>query len=142
MPRIPRWLKADTAYAETQRTVDRTFLFKPDPETRNIIGAAAGRAQKRYPVKIYFIDFNINHKHTGRAPLSNSPEHLENLFRFDQLFNSLLARGINRKLDREGPIFSGRNRTDEARDNPSLEQQLIYAVTNPVKDGLVERVAH
>ncbi len=58
------------------------------------------------------------------------------------MFNSLIARGINKYLDREGALFSSRNRSTEAVDDMSLEQQLFYAVTNPVKDGLVERVAH
>jgi hypothetical protein len=39
-------------------------------------------------------------------------------------------------------MFSTRNRSEEAIDDWSLEQQLFYAVTNPVKDGLVDRVAH
>ena len=142
MAKRPRWLKPNSAYCETQRTVDRQFFFKPDEKVRNIIGACAGRAQKKYPVKIYWLDFNINHKQDGMAPVSDSTEHLENLVRFDQLFNSLVAREINRYLEREGPLFSTRNRTDEAIDDTSLEQQLLYAVTNPVKDGLVDRVSH
>ena len=141
MTRRIRWIRGDAAYCETQRTVDRQFLFKPDPVVRNIIGQAAGRALEKYPVKIYWLDFNINHKHCGKAPLSDSPEHLENMVKFDRLFHSLLARGINKHLKREGPLFSGRNRSDEARDDESLAQQLFYAVTNPVKDGLVENVS-
>ena len=142
MSKRPRWLKGDAAYCETQRTVDRQFFFKPDEHVRNIIGVAAGRAQEKYPVKLFWLDFNINHKHTGKAPISDTPEHLENLVRFDQLFNSLVARGINKYLGREGPLFSTRNRSDEAIDDLSLERQLLYAVTNPVKDGLVDRAAH
>ncbi len=142
MAKRPRWLKPDAVYCETQRTVDRQFLFKPDPTVRNIIGACAGRAQKKYPVILYWIEFNINHKHTGKASISDSKEHLQNLVKFDQLFNSLVAREVNRHLDREGPLFSTRNRSDEAVDDTSLEQQLLYAVTNPVKDGLVDRIAH
>ncbi len=142
MARRPRWIRADAAYCEVQRTVDRQFFFKPDETIRNIIGSAVGRAQKKYPVKLYWIDFNINHKHTGRAPLSDKPEHLDNLVRFDRLCNSLIARGINSLIGREGPLFSTRNRSEEAIDDMSLEQQLLYAVTNPVKDGLVDRVAH
>lgn len=142
MARRPRRFTADAAFCEVQRTVDRQFLFKPDPAVRNIIGAAAGRAQRRFPVKLYWLDFNINHKQTGREALSDSPEHIQNLVRFDQLFNSLVAHGINRLLGREGPLYSTRNRSEEATDDASLEQQLLYAVTNPVKDGLVERVAH
>jgi hypothetical protein len=142
MARRPRWYRANAAYCETQRTVDRQFLFKPDPVIRNIIGAAAGRAMKKYPVKLFWLDFNINHKHSSRAPLSESREHIENLARFDQLFNSLAARGINKYLGREGALYSTRNRGVEAVDDLSLAQQLLYAVTNPVKDGLVDRVAH
>ena len=142
MAKRPRWLRSDAAYCETQRTVDRQFFFKPDETVRNIIGACAGRAQKKYPVKLYWLDFNINHKQDGMAPISDSTEHLENLVKFDQLFNSLVAREINRYLEREGPLFSTRNRADEALDDSSLEQQLLYAVTNPVKDGLVDRVSH
>jgi len=142
MAKRPRWLRGDAAYCEVQRTVDRQFFFKPDEVIRNIIGSAAGRAQKKYPVKLYWIDFNINHKQTGKAPLSNSPEHLQNLVRFDQLFNSLVARGLNEHFGRDGALFSTRNRSEEAIDDMSLEQQLLYAVINPVKDGLVDRVAH
>ena len=27
----PRWIKEGSIYSQTQRTVDRAFLFKPDP---------------------------------------------------------------------------------------------------------------
>ena len=82
MGMLPRWLKADTAYAQTQRTVDRQFFFVPDPAIRSIIGAAAARAQKKHPVLIYWLDFNINHEQNGLAAISDSPEHLNNLVLF------------------------------------------------------------
>jgi len=47
MGMLPRWLKADAAYAQTQRTVDRQFFFVPDPEMRGIIGAAAATVASR-----------------------------------------------------------------------------------------------
>ena len=142
MANRPRWFKARSAYSAVQRTVDRQFLFKPDETTRNIIGSAAGRALEKFPVKIYWLDFNINHKHSSFAPLSDSPEHIQNLVKFQQMFNSLVARGLNKHFGREGALYSTRNRITEVVDDASLEQQLIYAVTNPVKDGLVERAAH
>lgn len=142
MAKRPRWLRPEATYCEVQRTIDRQFFFAPNETVRNIIGASIGRAQRKYPVKLYWIDFNINHKQSGKAALSNSPEHIENLVNFDRLCNSLIARGINHYLKREGAMFSTRNRVQEAIDDRSLEQQLFYAVTNPVKDGLVDRVAH
>ena len=55
----PRFIQANRVYAQTQRTIDRQFLFQPDPVVRNIIGAAAVRAQKNHPVKILWLDFKI-----------------------------------------------------------------------------------
>lgn len=142
MPRKPRWYRGDKAYAEVQRTIDRQLLFKPDPVIMNIIGSAAARAKARFPVRLYWLDCNINHKQTGRAPLSDDPEDLENMWKFDQLMNSLTTRGLNDYYGRDGGLYSSRNRSKEVVDDMSLEQQLLYAVTNPVKDGLVERAKH
>ena len=139
---LPRWIKADSAYSDVQRTVDRAFLFKPDETIRQIIGAAAGRAQEKFPVKIYWLDFNIDHKHGSVDPISDDPTHIQNVAKFHQLFNSLIARGINKQLGREGALFSSRNHTTEVVDDESLEEKLLYAVINPVKDGLVDRVSH
>ena len=137
----PRWIKADSLYCQTQRTVDRQFLFKPDPVTRNIIGASAARALKTYPVKLYWLDVNINHEQTGIAPLEDSPESLTNVIRFKQTFHRIAAEEINRYLGREGAIFSTPSRDIECLDELSFEKQFYYSITNPVKDGLVERVA-
>jgi len=140
MARRPRRILADKIYCCTQRTVDRQFLFKPQRTTKEIIGASAGRAQRKYPVKIYWLDFNINHKHAGFAPLSSEQKDLDNFVKFERLFNSLTAVGINRFLGREGPVFSSRDRIIEATDDEAAERQLLYSVTNPAKDGLTERV--
>ena len=139
---LPRWIKADSVYCEVQRTVDRCFLFKPDEYIRQLIGAAAGRALEKFPVKLFWLDFNISHKQDGLAPLSDEPEHIQNVAKFHQMFNSLVAIGLNKHYHREGALYSSRNRSKEAVDDLSLEQQLFYAVTNVVKDGLVDRVAH
>jgi hypothetical protein len=137
----PRRLRAGTAYAQTQRTVDRQFLFMPDPVIRNIIGAAVGRAQQKAPVSIYWIEFNINHEQCGVAALSDSKEHLNNLVEWKRNFHRILAEEVNRHLGREGALFSSPPRMVECLDNESLEQQFFYAMTNPVKDGLVETVS-
>ena len=142
MARRPRKIHADTVYCGTQRTVDRQFLFKPTDEIRNIVGSSAGRALAKHPVIIYWLDFNINHKQTGIAPLSDSPEDRYHFIEFNRMFNSITARETNRAHSRDGGVYSTPDRVDEAIDDPSVEQQLLYAVTNPVKDGLVDRIAH
>ena len=141
MSNIPRWIQKNMVYSSTQRCVDRAFLFKPTDEMRNIAGACAARAQKRFPVKIYWLEYNINHEHEGIAPLSDSAEHLNNIIHFKQLFHRLLSGELNRLYKREGPVFSGRAHTAPCLDDASVEQQFFYALTNPVKDGLVDKMS-
>ncbi len=139
MARRPRRWKENAAYAEVKRTVDRQFLLKPTPEIKNIIGASLGRALKKYPVKLFWAEGNVNHMQVGREPL---PGMTDNCSRFDQMFYSLLSRGVNKLLGREGAVWSSRNRSTEVIDDKALEQQLFYAVTNMVKDGLLDKVRH
>jgi hypothetical protein len=137
-----RWIRADVVWAQTQRTVDRQFLFTPDPVVTNIIGASAARAQRAYPVHIYWLEFNINHEQNGIAPLSDSVSHRNHLVKFKQMFHSIMVCSINKHLGREGAMFSSRPRSIPCLDTPSVAQQFFYALTNPVKDGLVDRVSH
>jgi hypothetical protein len=137
----PRWIKNGSVYSQTQRTIDRNFLFKPDPVVRNIIGASAARAQDTHPVKIYWLEFNINHEQNGIGPIDGTQEALTNVVRFKQTFHRLIAEEINRYLEREGAVFSSASRDVECVDTESVHERFEYALTNPVKDGLVDRVA-
>jgi hypothetical protein len=69
----PRWWKSDALYAEVKKCIDDMFFLVPTPELRNIIGACLGRAQARFPVKIYWVDPNVNHLHRGRSREPFSP---------------------------------------------------------------------
>jgi len=142
MGNLPRWIRGDRVTSATQRTVDRQFLFKPDPVVRNIIGASAARAQHKFPVKIYWLEFNINHEQAGLAPMDDSQQSMTDLIRFKQLFHRLIAQEINRHLTREGGLFSSRSRDVHCVDNESVENRFLYALTNPVKDGLCDRIKH
>jgi hypothetical protein len=138
----PRWYKAGSVYALTQRTVDRAFLFKPSPAIQNIIGASAARAQQKHPIKLHWLETNINHEQIGLSPKDESQESMTNVAKFKQTYHRLLAEEINRLLDREGAIFSTPSRDVECLDNESVAQQMGYAMTNPVKDGLVDKTSH
>ena len=141
MPDKPRWWKSDTVYSEVKKCIDDMFFLRPTPELRNIVGACLGRALAHYPVKIFWVDPNVNHLHRGRAPYEGQEGNMSD---FDQLFFSLLTKEVNILLDRRGcgTIWAGRNRTDECVDDTSTEQQFLYGATNMVKDGLLERAAH
>lgn len=142
MGSFPRWNREDIVFATTQRTVDRDFLTLPTEFVRNLAGSSAARALRKYPVKIYWIMINLNHEHLGLAPMDDSKDALTNVAKFKQLFHRLLTFGINKMLEREGPLYSSPSRDVACVDNESVEEAFGYAMTNPVKDGLVERVAH
>ena len=138
----PRLIQEDVVLATTQRTVDRQFLTKPSPLLRNLVGACAARAMRTHPVKLYWLDININHEHMGIAPLDGSSDSITHVIRFKQLFHSLFARELNRLLKREGALFSTPSQDTACLDNESVTKAFEYAVTNPVKDGLVDRTSH
>jgi len=71
-------------------------LFKPDSAVRNIVGASAARAQNKHPVKLYWLDYNINHEQIALSPISSSQEHLDNVVNFKLLFIGLSpAKSMN-----------------------------------------------
>ncbi|MCP4600515.1 MAG: hypothetical protein GY847_08280, partial [Proteobacteria bacterium] len=73
MARLPRWQREGAVFSETRRTIDRQFLLKPCPETRNIIGACLGRALAKNKVKLYWFEPNVNHPHDGLSPVDGEP---------------------------------------------------------------------
>ena len=66
---------------------------------------------------------------------------MDNVSGFFRTAHGLIARGVNKTWDREGHVFGGRARTHECVDDAAAEQKLLYAVTNPVKDNLLETVS-
>ncbi len=80
------------------------------------------------------------HVSSGRMHLRNEI-HRPNVPGFFRTANSLIARGVNRTWEREGHLFAARSRIHPCIDDKAAEQKLIYALTNPVKDNLVETVS-
>jgi len=122
----------------SQRTVDQQFLLKPTAESRNIIGSSLGRAQEKSAVRLYWFEQNINHPHYG---LGAVPGRELEVSEFLRNFNSSLARGINRTLGRSGALFSSKLRAEAIGNEQDLERKLLYAVMNPVKDGLIDSIS-
>lgn len=142
MGSAPRWIQEKYVIATTQRTVDRQFLTLPTAVIRNLAGACAARALMEFPVLLYWLEININHEHMGIAPSDGSKEAYTRVIRFKQLYHRLFAWGINCLLGREGALFSSASRDVLCLDDESVREAFGYAITNPVKDGLVDRVAH
>ena len=159
-----RMLEPEVVFNITTRTVDRQFLLSPNhhpdmpllhrgcpreafdlrnditpvPSTINVIGAAVGRALEKAPVRLHLFESNSNHIH---QLISAPGEDLENIVKFERNANSLIARGVNDILIRDGHLFAGRYRAEACVDDAAAEQKLFYGLTNVVKDGLVEKVS-
>lgn len=106
----------------------------PKPSIISIIGASVGRALEKHPVDLHWLAGNINHLHAG---FSIRGDDLGAPSSFKQHANSLIARGVNDTWERTGHLFASRFRAEPSEDDPSAEEQLLYAVANPVKDHLV-----
>ena len=151
-------------YSVSVRCNDRQFLFKPNhdpaspllddicspaaldpsndlmpiPSVIDIIGACLGRAQRKHPIRIHWFECNLHHLHIGFSV--DDAAMRENIAPFFRTLHSTIARQVNKLWGRENHVFGERYRAEPCLDDPAAEQQLLYAVANPVKDGQVERV--
>jgi hypothetical protein len=157
-----RLFEPDVVYAVVQTTVDRTFSFAPnhdpahpllargcppealDPESPivpipsviNVVGAAAARALELSPINLHALELSSTHQHEEASAKDGD---ITGLPEFWRNFHSKVARDLNRLRDREGHLYAGPTRVTPCANDDKAFQQLIYALTNPVKDGLVDR---
>lgn len=134
-------------YKVTRRTLERRFFFAPDAATRNklnnLIGYLLAYCCELYGIDIHAVIFEANHPHKDLT------DKFGNLGEFKAVFNGLLARGINVLRGRHDRVWSGDRGcdtepitglvADDGEEFPSSPlADLVYTLTNPVKDGLVK----
>lgn len=124
-------------YMITRRCTQRQFLMRPDRRTSNAFIYCLAVAAERYAVDVLFTVAMSNHHHTGiHDRLGNYPEFLA-------YFHKLFAKCQNR-LRRRWENFWSSEQTSVVRlvAPDDVLAKMTYALTNPVKDGLVERAHH
>ena len=119
----------------TRRCTQQQFLLRPDPETNNAFIYCLAVAAQRHGIDVMGFIQMSNHLHDeifdrdGNAPA------------FNELFHKLLAKCMNALRGRWENFFSSEQvcvvRLETRED---VINKLVYIATNPVKDGLVERV--
>ena len=111
--------------------------MRPDRETNNAFVYCLAEAAARYRIEVLFTTAMSNHHHTGiYDPEGNYPAFLEHFHKlFAKCQNALRGRWEN---------FWSSEQTSVVRlvDAGDVLDKMTYALTNPVKDGLVERVHH
>jgi hypothetical protein len=123
-------------YKITRRCIGQQLLFSPGAdaaELSNFIGYCLAHTAARNGIQVHASVWMSNHHHTDIT----DPD--ANIVPFKQLLHSLTARGRNARLGRDDSVWSGDKPCDTRRptDDESL-MDLVYTLTNPVKDGLVK----
>lgn len=134
---LPREVLPGRIYMITRRCTQRQFLMRPDAQTNNAFVYCLAVAAERYGIDVLFTAAMSNHHHTGIYDrLGNYPD-------FIGYFHKLFAKCQNALRGRWENFWSS-EQTSVVRliDPEDVLAKMTYALTNPVKDGLVERAHH
>jgi len=134
---FPREVIPGRTYLITRRCTQRQFLMRPDRETNNAFIYCLAFAAQRSGVRVLFTMAMSNHHHTGiEDPHGNYPAFLE-------LFHKLFAKCQN-ALRGRWENFWASEQTSVVRlvDPNDIVDKMTYALSNPVKDRLVEKAHH
>ena len=134
---LPREVIPGRTYLITRRCTQRQFLMRPDAETNNAFIYCLAFAAKRSGVRVLFTTAMSNHHHTGiEDPHGNYPNFLE-------VFHKLFAKCQN-ALRGRWENFWASEQTSVVRlvDPDDIVDKMTYALSNPVKDRLVEKAEH
>jgi len=118
----------------TRRTLNRMFLLLPDDWVRLLFMYALARACALTGVELIGGVVMSTHYHLivydalGQVP------------RFARLLDELVARAGNAQRERRDYFWESKGlKYTCLRTREAVEQELVYALTNPQKDGLVRR---
>ncbi len=121
----------------TRRCTQRQFLMRPDRETSGAFIYCLAEAAARYRIEVIFTVAMSNHHHTGIHDVEgNYPAFLEH-------FHKLFAKCQNALRGRWENFWSSEQTSVVRLVEPNdVVDKMVYALTNPVKVGLVERAHH
>ena len=121
-------------YMITRRCTQRQFLMRPDKDTNNAFIYCLAEAAARFRIQVLFTAAMANHHHTGIYDAEgNYPAFLEH-------FHKLFAKCQNALRGRWENFWSSEQTSVVRLVDPSdALDKMTYALTNPVKDGMVEK---
>lgn len=121
----------------TRRCTQRQFLLRPDAPTNNAFTYLLAEAAQRFGLEIVLPQMMSNHHHI----ILYDPHGHEVEFR--RHFHQLVAKSQNCLRGRWENLWSTEEPcVVEVVTREDLLDKLVYVATNPVKDGLVEKVHH
>ena len=135
MAHPPRYLRPDTIYFLTSRTIDGALWLRPSRAVNNAIGAILADAQRRYGVELFDFVFLSNHMHLAARSRSGL------LPPFVQYVKANIAVEVNRLLDRRGHLWERRYAASPILDEGAEAERASHVYAHGVKEGLVARAA-
>jgi putative transposase len=120
----------------TRSCTQQQFLLRPDKATNNTFMYCLAEAAQRCGMVVVLSQMMSNHHHTMLYdPLGNQVE-------FRERFHKMLAKAQNELRGRWENLWSSNETCVVEMIDPAADllDKLVYIATNPVKDGLVERV--
>jgi hypothetical protein len=134
---LPRQVLPNETYLMTRRCTQRQLLMRPDPKTNNAFIYCLGEAAQRFGIRVLFVIANSNHHHTGVHDVQgNYPAFLEH-------FHKMFAKCQNALRGRWENFWSSEQVSVVRLVSPDdTLAKMVYALSNPVKDQLVEKAHH
>ncbi len=133
---LPRQVIAGRTYLISRRCTQRQHLLRPDRHVEQIYLYCLGEAAQRYAVTLHAFIAMSNHQHLiVRDNRGNFPEFLAH-------FHKMVAKAVNAHRGRWENLWATEQPNAvylvEAHDR---FDKLVYLLSNPVVDHLVERLA-
>ncbi|HEY0713449.1 MAG TPA: hypothetical protein VGF45_12300 [Polyangia bacterium] len=134
---FPRQVLAGTTYLVTRRCTQRQFLLRPDRDTNNAFVYCLAYAALKAQVDVIAFVANANHYHAVVVDKHGT------IPKFLEIFHKLLAKHQNALRGRWENLWSTEQTSLVELVGPEdIFAKVIYTLTNPVKDHLVERAHH
>ncbi len=134
---VPRQILPTRFYKVTRRCTQRLFLLRPDDETNNAFLYCLAEAAARFEIDILASSAQSNHHHTDVFDRHGR------IVEFMEHFHKMMAKCMNALRGRWENFWS----CEEVSlvhlvDRSDVIDRVVYTLANPVKDGLVDTVAH
>jgi len=133
----PRPVTKEKIVFVTRRCTQRQFLLRPGEVTNEIFTYCVAEAASRYGLVVLLPQMMSNHHHT--MLWDPDGRHVE----FREHLHKMLAKVLNAYWGRWENLWAAEEScVVEVVEVGDLLDKLVYIATNPVKDGLVEKVHH
>ena len=134
---LPRAVVPGRCYMITRRCSERRFFLRPDPQTNNAFLYCLALAANVYRVQVMFTATMSNHHHTGIIDVRG---HLPEFLAY---FHKLVAKHQNALRGRWEAMWAPEQTSVvELVDDEDVIAKMVYALSNPVKDFLIEKAHH